>query len=77
MSYHKCNISSVDAPAAGEGAGMLGRNGSEAAHYPGEGMPLDGLGFVGPLPPNTISPVYTLWCTLVFMYIGAHTHDTP
>lgn len=58
---------------AGEGAGLPGRNSSDLAGYLGGASQLDDMGLVGPLAPDTISPVFTLWCTLVFMYIGALT----
>ena len=33
-------------------------------------IPFDGLGLIGFPASDTISPVYTLWVTLVLMYIG-------
>ena len=34
-------------------------------------IPLDGLGLVGFPAADAISPVFTLWITLVLMYLGA------
>ena len=33
-------------------------------------IPFDGLGLIGFPASDAISPVYTLWVTLVFMYLG-------
>ena len=34
-------------------------------------IPFDGLGLIGFPASDAISPVYTLWVTLVLMYLGA------
>ena len=68
------------AAAAGEGAGAAaaGRaanasSGAFAGSYLSVDVPLDGRGLVG-IPANkAISPVFTVWCTLVLMYIGARS----
>lgn len=37
-------------------------------------IPLDGMGFVSIPASEIISPVFTLWTTLVVMYIGASSY---
>lgn len=35
-------------------------------------IPLDGLGLIGFPAADAISPVYTIWITLVVIYLGLH-----
>ncbi len=37
-------------------------------------IPLDGMGLVGMPAAEAISPVFTLWITLVVMYLGESCH---
>jgi Flp pilus assembly protein TadB len=59
---------------AGEGAGMGSRAGDSSGSFPNSylsvDIPLDGMGFVSFPAAEIISPVFTLWTTLVIMYIG-------
>jgi len=41
-------------------------------------IPFDGLGLIGFPATDAISPVYTVWITLVLMYLGAYSfHTSP
>jgi hypothetical protein len=40
-------------------------------------IPLDGLGLIGFPAADAISPVYTVWITLVLMYLGDPTPSRP
>lgn len=67
---------------AGEGAGSpLSPNntsGSSVPPYIHVDFPLDGLGIVTVPAGSVISPVFTMWITLVTLYIGEHSlmqHD--
>ncbi len=59
---------------AGEGAGQGSKSGDGSSTfstpYLNVDIPLDGMGFVSIPASEIISPVFTLWTTLVIMYIG-------
>ena len=58
---------SVWADPVGEGAGTKDKSLIESLSVD---IPLDGLGLVGFPAADAISPVFTLWITLVLMYLS-------
>lgn len=66
--------------AAGEGAGVasLASDASNAFanSYLNVDIPLDGIGLISIPAAEIISPVFTLWITLVMMYLGALQYKT-
>ena len=59
---------------AGEGAG-LGTTQTKGPQILNIDIPFDGLGLISIPASETISPVFTMWITLVAMYTGMFLHS--
>ena len=58
---------------AGEGAGLVTTQ-PKSAQILSMDIPFDGLGLISIPASETISPVFTMWITLVAMYTGTQCH---
>ena len=67
-----CALQSV---CAGEGA-ALGTGQPKSAQILNIDVPFDGLGLISIPASETISPVFTMWITLVAMYTGMVAYGT-